>query len=108
MNKLRTAMYIATGATILSVVGYLIRMASPEVGLAISNIGMLVGIVSYFYGGFKQACQAALKIAKFGWYIVAFPMDIVTFFLSFFLGIVIFLYLPIIPVYKAYKESQQE
>ena len=47
----------------------------------------------------------AFKIAKFGWYIVPFPIDLFTIVISFFIAIVVLIMVPIVPIRKAYKES---
>ena len=67
--------------------------------------GVMAGIVSYFFGGFGTAVRMAGKIAKWGWLIVPFPYDIVTGMVSFFISIMVFIGLPIIPIRKAYKEQ---
>ena len=65
-------------------------------------------IVSYFFGGFGTAVKMAGKIAKWGWLIVPFPYDIVTGVVSFFISIMVFIGLPIIPIRKAYKEQMMD
>lgn len=108
MNKLEMAQKIATVATLVTVVGFLLTSVGVGLGTVLFSIGMMGGLVSYFYGGFKKACAISLKIAKFGWFVVPFPYDIMTFFVSFMISIMVFLFLPIIPVRLAYKDSLKQ
>ena len=76
--------------------------------MAMMGYGVMAGIVSYFFGGFGTAVRMAGKIAKWGWLIVPFPYDIVTGMVSFFISIMVFIGLPIIPIRKAYKEQMMD
>lgn len=105
MNRLKIAQYIALGATALSVIGGILSANNAEFGGTLLGIGFLAGLVSYIFGGLGTAIRMAGGIAKWGWLIVPFPYDIMTFFMSFFFAIFAFVFLPIIPVRKAYKES---
>ena len=105
MERLQKAQYIALGASAFSVIGGLLGMCGLNFGFILMGIGFITGIVSYVFGGFGTAVRMAGVIAKWGWIIVPFPYDILTFFLSFIGSIFVFIYLPIIPVRKAYKES---
>ena len=71
--------------------------------------GVMIGLISYFFGGIKTAVKMAGKIAKWGWIILPFPYDIVTGLGCIFLfSIFVFMALPIIPIRKAYKEQSME
>ena len=106
MNRLQTAQYIALGATTLSVIGLLLGGTSGSViGTALMCVGFMAGLVSYIFGGLGTAIKMAGGIAKWGWIVVPFPYDLITFGLSFIFAIIAFVFLPIIPVRKAYKES---
>ena len=106
MNRLKIAQYIALGATALSVIGgFLGGLSGAGFGETLMYIGFMVGLVSYIFGGLGTAIKMAGGIAKWGWIVVPFPYDIMTFILSFFFAIIVFVFLPIIPVRKAYKES---
>lgn len=106
MNRLKIAQYIALGATALSVIGGLLGgMAGVNVGTMIMYVGFVAGLVSYIFGGLGTAIKMAGGIAKWGWIVVPFPYDIMTFIMSFIFAIIAFIFLPIIPVRKAYKES---
>jgi hypothetical protein len=106
MNKLKIAQYISLGATVLSVIGAVLGgMSGSEFGITLMCIGFLVGMVSYIFGGLGTAIKMAGGIAKWGWFVVPFPYDIMTFMCSFLIAIYAFVFLPIIPIRKAYKES---
>ena len=107
MNRLKIAQYIALGGMAISVIGFLVGVCGGiDVGSFLMGIGFLTGIASYFFGGFLTALKIAGKIAKWGWIIVPFPYDIGTFILAFAFSIFVFLFLPIIPIRKAYTDSQ--
>lgn len=106
MERLKIAQYIALGATICSVVGFITgEMLGMDLGSTLMGIGFIVGMVSYIFGGFGKAIKMAGGIAKWGWCVVPFPYDLLTFIFAFIFAIVVFVFLPIIPVRKAYKES---
>ena len=105
MNRLKIAQYIALGATVVSIIGGILTANNIGFGGILLGIGFLTGIASYIFGGLLTAIKMAVGIAKWGWIIVPFPYDIMTFFMSFIFAIFAFVFLPIIPVRKAYKES---
>jgi len=105
MNRLKIAQYIALGGLALVVIGFLLDYVTDELGFCIMLIGLVVGWVSYLFGGLLTAIKMAGKIAKIGWFIVPFPWDLMTFALTFILAGFLLLFVPIIPIRKAYKES---
>ena len=108
MERLKIAQYIALGATIVSLIGGLLNgLAGPMVGEVVISIGFVIGLVSYIFGGFGTAIKMAGGIAKWGLIVVPFPYGIFTFILSFVFAVFAFIFLPIIPVRKAYKESMR-
>lgn len=108
MNRLQIAQYIALGATALSVIGGLLGgLSGSSVGTVLMCVGFVAGLISYIFGGLGTAIKMAGGIAKWGWIVVPFPYDIMTFIMSFIFAIFAFVFLPIIPVRKAYKESMR-
>ncbi len=106
MNRLQIAQYIALGATVLSVIGGIAGgLSGSTFGTILMAIGFIAGLISYIFGGLGTAIKMAGGIAKWGWIVVPFPYDIMTFIMSFMFAIIAFVFLPIIPVRKAYKES---
>ena len=105
MKRLKIAQYIALGATVVSAIGWILAANNVEFGGTLLVLGFIAGLVSYIFGGLGTAIKMAGGIAKWGWLIVPFPYDIMTFFMSFIFAIITFLFLPIIPVRKAYKKS---
>ena len=65
-------------------------------------LGIVAGLVSYVFGGLGKALSISGKIAFWGWVVVPFPADLVTFVFSFVFALMAFVLLPIIPVRKAY------
>lgn len=108
MNRLIIAQYIALEATACSVIGMLASIAGASFGSVLLSVGFTTGIMSYFFGGLKKAISMATSIAKWGWVVVPFPYDIVTFPLAFIFALYSFVFLPIIPVRKTYKERINE
>lgn len=108
MNRMKIAQYIALGATAVSILGFCLeRMGAVEIGMTLTGIGILAGLVSYIFGGLGTAIKMAGGIAKWGWIAVPFPYDLVTVVISFLAALIAFVYFPIIPVRKAYKESMR-
>lgn len=109
MKRIEIAQYIALGATCLTVLGFVLSgIFGGRIPMSMMGYGVMAGIVSYFFGGFGTAVKMAGKIAKWGWLIVPFPYDIVTGMVSFFISIMVFIGLPIIPIRKAYKEQMMD
>ena len=104
MNRLKIAQYIALGASVISVIGGILLAKSVGFGGTLLAIGFFGGLVSYIFGGFGTAIRMACGIAKWGWIAAPFPFDIATFGISFIFAIYAFMFLPIIPVRKAYKK----
>lgn len=109
MKRIEIAQYIALGATCLTVLGFVLSgIFGGRIPMSMMGYGVMAGIVSYFFGGFGTAVRMAGKIAKWGWLIVPFPYDIITGMVSFFISIMVFIGLPIIPIRKAYKEQMMD
>ena len=109
MKRIQIAQYLALGATCLTVIGFILAgTVGGRFSMTMMGYGTLLGIISYFFGGFGTAVRMAGKIAKWGWLILPFPYDIVTGMVSFFISILVFVGLPIIPIRKAYKEMMSE
>ena len=105
MNRLKIAQYIAFGATVLSVGGALIKgFSGSEMGIFLMCIGFFVSLVSYIFGGLGTAIKMAGGIAKWGLIAVPFPHNILLTIFSFMFALFSFVFLPIIPVRKAYKK----
>lgn len=108
MDRLKIAQYVALVATVSLILGiYLTTSTNSNFGASLIGVGFGGGLISYIFGGLGTAIKMAGKIAKWGWIIVPFPLDIATFIFAFFLAIMVFFCLPIIPIRKAYKESRR-
>ena len=109
-NRYVYAQCIALVATPLSVLGFVKIMGST--GGEISTIwpllfalGLTLTCAAYLLGGLLTAIKYSLQVAKWGWLVVPFPYDIATGIIAFFLGLLMFLLVPIIPIRKAYLEN---
>ena len=79
MKRLEIAQYIALGATCMTVLGFVINLATQSRwSMTMCGYGVMIGLISYFFGGIKTAV------------------------------IFVFMALPIIPIRKAYKEQSME
>lgn len=113
MKRLKIALCIALAGTAIMVVGILLGMFvldGTEKGFTIAmnvmSVGWLVSIVAYFFGGLGTAVKLAGKIAKWGWFVTPFPIDIITFIFAFMIAVYMLIFTPIIPIAIAYKENR--
>ena len=68
MKRLEIAQYIALGATCMTVLGFVINLATQSRwSMTMCGYGVMIGLISYFFGGIKTAVKMAGKIAKWGW-----------------------------------------
>jgi hypothetical protein len=106
-NRLKIAQIIAAVGTVFSLVGiFLNYQMGVEAGLSLMGLGILAAAAAYLFGGLFTAIRMAGGIAKWGWIVVPFPYDIVTFIVAFILALFAFLFVPIIPVRRAIREQQ--
>ena len=109
MKRIEIAQYIAVGATCLVVISFILaKITGANFFVSLMGLGVMGGMVSYFFGGFGTAVRMSGKIAKWGWLILPFPYDIMTGIVALIFSIMIFIFVPIIPVRKAYKEQMME
>lgn len=109
MDRLKIAQYIALGSTICWILGIFLEVkgiTTNGFGGALMGIDFTAGLISYIFGGLLTAIKMAGRIAKWGWVIVPFPLDIFTFMIAFVIAVEVFFIFPIIPIKKAYKESR--
>ena len=110
-NKYTIAKIIAAVASVLGVVALLNFfgiLPLGNLGDICGGLAVILSLVAYVFGGFGQAVKSAVGIAKWGWVVTPFPIDIFTFIISAVAGLVFFLFLPIIPVMKAAKEHANQ
>ncbi|MBR6223583.1 MAG: hypothetical protein IKQ71_09105 [Lachnospiraceae bacterium] len=104
LERLERAKKLATITTIILAISFMINFVSPTIGGAGMTFAVIGGFVAYLIGGFGTALKMAFKIGTIGWVVVPFPYDLTTGGMTFMLAIGVFLFLPIIPINKAYKE----
>lgn len=106
MNRFKIAQPIALGATACSWIGiFMGGFSGSSIGTILIFFGILGAFVAYIFGGLLAALKMAGGIAKVGWFITPFPIDIFTFFVTLIFGFLALFFVPIIPVRRAYKES---
>ena len=112
MEKSKKGILLAGIATALTVFGFLglysgvrfLQVAGDFMALC----APVLAIVSYIIaGGFGKALKIAFGIAKFGWLILPFPIDIITGMFSFVFAFLAFLFLPIFMVWGGYNQSKK-
>ena len=107
MNRLQIAQYIALGATAFSLIGLCCGgLEGKTLGVALMGIGFFAGLVSYIFGGLGTALRMAWSIASWGWVLVPFPYRLMAVVFTMIFAVFAFIFVPIIPVRKAYKQSR--
>ena len=107
MKRLQIAQIIALVATVASVIGWILYSKHIAFGAILLAIGCILGLASYLFGGFLNAVKMSWSIAKWGWVIAPFPMNLVVGGVTFFFALMAFAFIPIIPVRKTYLERMQ-
>ena len=105
LKRLKVAQWIAGVGTICAVVGFGLMFSGSEIGAILVPIALLLGVISYLFGGLLNAIKMAGKIMKWGLLVAPFPACIMTLMISFVIGIMSLFFLPIIPIRKAYNEQ---
>lgn len=105
-NRVKIAKIAAVVSTVCAVLGF-ICLSKGGAGTALNTMGSVflsiqfIGVViSYALGGIVEALKTVWRIAKSGFYFLFPPVNLIAFLFTFILGIVVALYLPIIPVSK--------
>ena len=102
-SRMKAALLVAGCSTIFSLIGWI---GGPS-NVWFISIGLLGSLVSYLLaGGIGTAVKWASKTAKWGWLLVPiFPIDVFVGLLTLFAVFFTLLFLPIVIVYKRYKEE---
>lgn len=106
-NRYNYAKLLAAVATVAGIL-FLVTIDSniPEfLKTIVGFIWLVTTPAAYICGGFWQAVKMSLNIGKWGWLVVPFPYDILTFIVASVVALAVFLFVPIIPVNKAAKEN---
>lgn len=110
-NRYTYAQYLALVATPLSIIGWWMQMQGTGLSTLwalMFCVGLTLTVFAYCLCGLGTAVKSALSIAKWGWFVAPFPYDLLTFVLAFVFSLYAFLFIPIIPVRKAFKENQKK
>lgn len=97
---------------IVATASFFSAAAVSSVNGTLCNILVVVWIISmiggYAMGGILYALVAAWKIAKFGWYIVPFPYDIIVFVMTFTFAAFIFMCIPVVFTLLSYIQVRKD
>jgi len=106
MNRFKIAQIIALVSTLVVIIGLCFAtLAEASWGQGMFYIGILIGFVSYLFAGLLTALKMAGSIAKWGLVAAPFPINLFVVCVAFLFAVILFLFFPIIPIRKAYKES---
>ncbi len=109
MNRFKIALIIAGVATVLEIIGLLINhFFEGAHGEGAIGVGILLGLVSYLFAGLLTALKMAKNIGIFGFIFAPFPVNIFIGLLTIVFALYALLFLPIIPIFKAYRENSVE
>lgn len=86
-------------------IGFSVGGAIGDILCVVWGIGLVAGYI--LGGGIKGAIGFAWKLAKFGWVIIPFPMDIMSGAISLGLAILLFLFCPAIFVFLSFIKSEE-
>lgn len=109
-HKKKTALILSGAATALVVVGV---MLSNNRSIGVSSFGMFMimvaiplAIASYVFAGLGTMLNWCKNLAFVGWLVVPFPWDIVSGICTFLMAVLLFLFVPILPVLRACTKAQ--
>lgn len=104
MKRYTIAQIMAAIASVMTIGGIALFSKGNENGMLLLLFGMLLAFVSYLFGGLGTAIKMSWGIARWGFVAVPFPANLLTVLVTFFLSLLVFFFVPIIPVRKATKE----
>lgn len=108
MNRFEIANYIAIAATSLTLGGSIVVgsfLGFGDLGAMLFLLGIIVSFASYIFAGLLTALKMSLKLSLWGWYIAPVPYSIITFFMTFFVSLLVLVMIPIIPIRKVYNDN---
>lgn len=106
LKRLQLAQIVALASTAIFILSFAVSnvLGAESLGGIVFCIGLVLAIVSYVMGGIMVSLRMGLNIMKWGLIILPFPSAILSLFLSVPLAILVSIFIPIIPVRKAYLE----
>ena len=89
VGMIKVGLIISAVSTLATVFGVKFISSNSTVGGLLLFVAIIGAFASYIIGGgVKIALSSAWKLAKFGWFILPFPYDIITGILGFILGVI--------------------
>ena len=116
MNRFKIALIIAGAATLAEVIGFIILFAvNPASKTFLSEfqsglilLGILAGIVSFFFAGIGSIFRSSWRIARWGFIAAPFPLNLIFVLMTFVAAFVALIFIPIIPVFSTYRAKRRE
>lgn len=107
LNRVKIGLIVAAVATLISVIGY--KNDGTSLGGTLLFIGFICSMASYIIGGgFMTAISWAAKIGKLGWFIMPFPIDIITGICAVMISFIAFMFLPLVFVFLSYVQTKKD
>lgn len=103
-NRSLIGLGVAIVATCLTLVG----LFSPGHETMLAFAFMLAFPAYILGGGFGRALKTAGKLAKFGWFIVPFPYDLVTGVVTLMFSVISFCFVPAVFVLGSFLDHNRE
>jgi hypothetical protein len=107
MNRITIAKILAVVASVMGAISvYHTSFGVEPTGFAslCMYISPLLAFASYCLCGFFKALATPFSIAKWGFLIAPFPVNLAVVVLMFLLGILSIIYFPVVPVFKSAAE----
>ena len=111
LNKTTIGLFISIGATLLSVIGFILikKDISPDTGVVMLMIGFGAGIVSYILGGgILYALSLMWKVVKACFITFWFPLACILAIMAVIYGGIAIVCLPVIPMIKMWLAKRDE
>ncbi len=108
MTRMKIAEVMALVATVVAIIGLVLLSKKANGANTVMGIGFILSIATYICGGFGTAVKMSWNVAKWGWVFFPFPISVLAFVVTLGFGVYAFLFLPVIPVTKAFVAKKNE
>ena len=113
MKRTKVALIIAGAGTLSVVLGVILMLCEKSLQLShmadivtlFVLLGMAAGIVSFFFVGIGGVFKFVWNIAKWGFVAVPFPICLLAVPVTFFIGLYVLLFVPILPVFSVHRKK---
>ena len=107
-NKYTYAPWLGLLLCVINPVGFfsILGSTTPGWGWLVFGLAMVLTLGLYILVGMRPALRWARNLAHWGWVVVPFPYDLITFPVVFFVSLFCLILLPFFPVWKACREAK--